>query len=123
MIFKIMTMVVFIAEVIIAYTLVKKLFELDKLILQTDSLITEAKPGIKDVTTLIRKISAQCVELSNDFVEKIRKQRDESVVSQLNKIIITIILLRLNSKIIRKIMRSRQFRFLSRGLSLLKYVV
>jgi hypothetical protein len=118
-----MTAVVFAAEMIIAYTLVKKLLEIDKLILQTNDTLTEIKPGLRDVEYLIKKISAQLVELSYDFVAKIRKKRDDSIMFQLNKIIIAILLIRFNSKFIRKIMRSKHFRLLSKGLSLLKYMV
>jgi len=123
MIFKLLTTIVFISEIIIAYTLISKLVYADRMILQINENIEAMRPGIKDVGDLIKKISAQCVEFSNDFVNDIIKKRDESIINQLNKLIIAILLLRLNSKFIKKILKSKHFKLLSKGLSLLKYMV
>ena len=123
MIFNIMTAVVFLAELIIAYTIIKKLLEIDKIVLKANEALTLINPGIKDIGCLIKKISAQCVEFSYDFVSKIRKKQEDSIISYLNKIIIAIILLKINSKFIRKIIRSKHFKMLTKGFSLLKYVV
>lgn len=123
MTFKILTAVVFIAEIIIAYTIITKLLAFDKLILEASETLSAMKPGIKDVGYLIKKISAQYVEFSEDFVSEIRKKRDDALVNNLNKILITVLLLRLNSKFLRKVIRSKHFKRLCKGLSILKYVV
>ena len=123
MLFKVLTVTVFIAELIIAYTLITKLMALDKLILEYNETFTAIKPGIRDVGYLIKKISSQMIEFSYDFVEKIKQEQENSVIRQLNKIVIMIILLRLNSKFIKKIVRSKHYKRICKGLSLLKYVV
>lgn len=123
MLLNVFTIIVFIAEIIIAVTLIRTLLKLDKKVLELDETIVELRPGIKDVGYLIKKISAQYVEFSEDFVSKIIKKRDESIFNQLNKILVVILLFKINSKFIRKVMRSKQFKLLSKGLSLLKYVV
>ena len=123
MLLKFFTILVFIAELIVAFTLIKKLLEFDKLILNANEIIVEAKSKIKEIGYLIKKISFQYVEFSYDFVAKVEEQRDKSIINQLNKIIIAILLLRMNSKFMRKIIRSKQFKLLSKGLSLLQYVV
>ena len=123
MLLNVFTIIVFIAEIIIAITLIRVLLKLDKKVLDIDETIVKLRPGIKDVGSIIRKISAQYVEFSEDFVLKIIKKRDESIFNQLNKILVVVLLLKINSKFIRKVMRSKQFKLLSKGLSLLKYVV
>ncbi len=123
MLLKFFTLLVFIAELIVAFTIIKKLLEFDKLILNANEIIVEAKSKIKEIGYLIKKISSQYVEFSYDFVAKVEEQRDKSIINQLNKIVIAIVLLRMNSKFMRKIIRSKQFKLLSKGLSLLQYVV
>lgn len=123
MIFNILTAVVFIAELIIAYTLIINLWRIDQKLLKWNNIICLAKSDIKDIGYLIKKISAQYIEFAYDFVAKIKEKRDNSIIANLNKIIITVVLLRLNSKLVRKIMRSKRFRLLSKGLSLFQYVL
>lgn len=123
MILKIFTALIFVAEIIVAYTILKKLFETDRAIIQANEIIAEAKSKVSDIGYLIKKISYQYVEMSYDFVEKIEEKRNQSAIKQLNKIIIAVLLLRLNSKFIKRIIRSKPFKLLSKGLSLLQYVV
>lgn len=123
MIYKFFTIIVFIAELIIAYTILSRLFILDKIIIQADENLTASKPSLKDISCLIRKISSQCVEFSEDFVADIKSKRDEFTLKQLNKLIIAIVLLKMNSKLINKLRRSKLVKRISRGLSLLQLVV
>ncbi len=123
MIFKIMTTIVFIAEIIVAYTILKKLLAFDKLVIRTNEALMGIKPEISYIGCLIKKISAQYVEFAYDFAEKIHVKSDEAIVTQLGKLVIAITLLRFNSKLIRKILISKPFKMLRKGLSLLKYVV
>lgn len=123
MLFKVLTATVFIAELIITYTIVSKFIALDKLVLEYNQTLTALKPGIRDVGDLIKKISYQMIEFSYDFVAKIKQKQADSVINQLNKIVIMLILLRLNSKFIKKIVRSKHYKRLCKGLSLIKYVI
>ena len=123
MTFKILTAIVFIAEIIISYTIFKKLLEIDKIILQTSETVVAVKPGMKDVGYLIKQISAQFVEFAYDFVSKIEKKRDDSIYGYLNKIVIALILLKINSKFLKKLLRSKHFKRLCKGFSMLKYMV
>lgn len=123
MIFNILTATVFIAELIIACSIIRLLYILDNKILQANETIVELKPGIKDVGYLIKKISAQYVEFAYDFVLKIKQKRDDSIFSYLNKIIITLFIFKINSKFIKKIILSRGFRRLKKALLLLEYMV
>ena len=123
MLLNIETIIVFIAEIIIAYTLITKLILLDKSILRINGTLSELNPGIRDVSVLIRKISAQYVEFAREFEEKIINKRNNSLINQLNKILIALLLMKLNVGFIKKIRKSKHFKILSKGLSMLKYVV
>jgi len=119
----IFTALIFIAELIITYSLMKLLIRADKAILNGNNTILTIKPGIKDICLLIRKISEQLVEFSYDIVPKIVQKRDKVVIKFVRKLIITIILLKFNFKIIKNFLRSKPYKILSKGFSLLKYVV
>lgn len=123
MVYKIFTTIVFIAEIIIAYTLLSRLFIFDKLILKADENLTAMKPSLADCGQIIRKISAQCVEFSEDLVSDFKMKRDEIALKQLNKLLVAILLLRLNSKFINKLRRSKLIKRIGRGLSLLQLMV
>lgn len=123
MIFKIFTAVVFIAEIIIAYTVINKLIYFDKAVLKINKEISDTKSSVKDVCNLVKKISEQCVEFSNYFVSKINEKRDETIIRQLNKILLTLLLLKINLKFVKKLKRSKLIKHIGRGLSLLQLVV
>ncbi len=123
MVYKIFTAIVFIAEIIIAYTIFSKLVMLDKLILKADKVLTYSKLSLKEISRLISQISAQCVEFAEDFALDFKTKRDEIALKQLNKLILTIILIKMNSKFINRIRRSKLVKRISRGLSLLQLVI
>ena len=123
MLLNIATAVVFIAEIIIAYTLVRRLFLLDKSILHINTVMSGINPEIRDIAVLLKKISAQYVEFAREFEIKIINKRNDSVINQLNKLLVALLLMKLNFKFIKKIRKTKPFRILSKGLSLLKYVV
>lgn len=123
MVYKIFTAIVFIAEIIIAYTIFSKLVMLDKLILKADKALTYSKLSLKEISRLISQISAQCVEFAEDFALDFKTKRDEIALKQLNKLILTIILIKMNSKFINRIRRTKLVKRISRGLSLLQLVI
>ena len=123
MVYKIFTAIVFIAEIIIAYTIFSKLVMLDKLILKADKVLTYSKLSLKEISRLISQIAAQCVEFAEDFALDFKTKRDEIALKQLNKLILTIILIKMNSKFINRIRRSKLVKRISRGLSLLQLVI
>lgn len=123
MIYKIFTTIVFIAELIIAYAIVTKLYALDKAIINANELLISAKPSLRDICYIVKKISAQCVDFANDFVAELNKKCEDFAINQLNKILLALILLKMNSKFIKKLRRSKIVKRISRGLSLLQIVV
>ena len=106
MIFKIFTAVVFIAELIIAYTAVTKLLAADRAILKATDTVEKINPSVKEVGCLVKNISEQFVEFSDDFVEKVNDKKDDTVIRLFNKILITVLLLKINSKFLNKSKRT-----------------
>ena len=76
MLYTILISIVFIAELIIATASIQNLLRLDKIIINADETVTAATPGIKDISELIRKISEQSIELSENFVQKIKDKEE-----------------------------------------------
>ncbi len=123
MIYKIFTTIVFIAELIIAYSVIIKLYALDKAIINANELLISAKPSLRDICYIVKKISAQCVDFANDLVAEFKKKQEDFAINQLNKILLALILLKMNSKFIKKLRRSKIVKRISRGLSLLQLVI
>ena len=123
MLYTFLITVVFIAELIIVVSIITALFRIDKLLLSLNTTIDEAKSGVKDIFILMNKISEQCVELSEDFVSKIKEKEEDIALKQLNKLLIAILLLKLNSKAIRKFNRSKWGKTLKRGFAFVQSMV
>ena len=123
MLYNFLITVVFIAELIIVVSIITALFRIDKLLLSLNTTIDEAKSGVKDIFILMNKISEQCVELSEDFVSKIKEKEEDIALKQLNKLLIAILLLKLNSKAIRKFNRSKWGKTLKRGFAFVQSMV
>ena len=123
MICKLFTVIVFIAELIICFLLLSRLIKFDNYLINLDKTLDSLKPSIKDIGYLVKKISAQYVEFAEDFVYKFTKKKDEFAIRQLNKILLAIILLKINSKFIKKLRRSKLLKGISKVLSLFQLVV
>lgn len=123
MIYTFLISLVFIAEIIITITIIQNLFKLDKAILSLNETITLAKSGIKDIAVLSKNISFQIVELANKFVHKIKNRQEDMILRQLSKILLTLILFKINSKTINKFRKSRYSKTLAKGLSFLENMV
>ena len=123
MIFTILITIVFIAEIIISVAIINYLIKFDKLILDLNNIIELAKPGIKDVSELVCKISGQFVELSEDSVADFKSNQEKFALKQLSKLLAALVLWKFNSKLITRIRKSKLTKLLSKGLSLLEFVV
>lgn len=123
MLYTFLISIVFIAEIIILFALIAALIRVDKALISLDKTVTDTRPGIKDISELVHKISEQCVELSEDFVEKIKEKEEDAAIRQLNKLLVAILLWKINSKAIRKFNRSRFGRNLKRGFAFVQSMV
>lgn len=123
MIFTIFTTIVFIAEVIIAFTILSKLIKFDKWILSTNNLIVEATPKIKDICQLCQGISVQLTEISSIFVENLKEQRNKIILAKVKGLIALILFWSINIKVVKKFRKSKIIKTAIKGLSLLENMV
>ena len=123
MVYTILISIVFIAELIITITIIQNLLRLDKAILEFNNTITEIRPGIKDVSELSRKISEQWQILAEDFVEKTKRNSEDIMLKHLSKILMSILILNLNFKIVKKFRKSKVTKMFMKGWSFLENMV
>lgn len=123
MLFKIFTTIVFIAELIIAYTIISKLVQFDKMILENNAFVVEANPKIKEITRLVRKISDQIAELVPMYVEKLKELRNKIMLKKLESLIALTLFWSINIKVLKKIRKSKILKTIVKGLSVLQSVI
>ena len=123
MIFTLFTAIVFVSQVIIAFTIIFHLIKMDKEIKYWNNFLTEAKPKIIDIMVLAREISVQMTELAPAFVEKLITIRNNIIRSRIETLISMILFWSLNFKIAKKIKKSKIFKLSMKGLSLLQNVI
>lgn len=123
MIFTFLISIVFIAELIIAIALLKILFNLDKKVLEINLKLVNSKDSINEVCILARKISVQLKILSQDFVDKIKDKSENILLKNLSKILISVVLLNLNFKVVKKMRKSKLVKTLAKGFNLIENMV
>ena len=123
MIYTFLITIVFIAEIIIAFALIKTLITIDKKICNLDETITLAKPSVTDIADLMRKISEQVKELTSENIEKFKNYQEEVALRTLSKMLIAIVLVKANIKTINKFRKSKLGKTLAKGLSILENMV
>lgn len=123
MVYTILISIVFVAELIIANAIIQTLVKFDKKILSLDTTITEITPGIKDVSSLIKKISEQWVILAQDFVNKAKRDSEDLLLKQFSKILVGLLVLSLNFKFVKRIRKSKITKTVVKGWSLIENMV
>ena len=119
----ILFIIVFIAELIIAQYAIANLLKLDKKITGFNKLIEDSKESITDISELSYKISEQIVELAENFRDEFKKQQEDNLYKFLNKLLIMILLYRINIKPLKKFRKSKVGKTLMKGFSLLQSMV
>lgn len=123
MIFTFLISIVFIAELIITIALLKILFNLDKKVLEINLKLVNSKDSINEVCILAREISVQLKILSQDFVDKIKDKSENILLKNLSKILISVVLLNLNFKVVKKMRKSKLVKTLAKGFNLIENMV
>ncbi len=123
MIFTFLITIVFIAEIIIAISVILNLLRLDKAVLNLSETIEVINPEVKEICTLGRKISSQLKELSQRFTEKVKDEREKFLTDKLVSVLLGALVWKMNIKAIKKFRRTKLAKTLSRGLSLLQIVI
>ena len=96
---------------------------MDKALIELNETVLLAQPGIKDIANLSKNISEQVVEISEQIVKKIKQEQEDAVLKQLSKLLMAILLLKINSKAVNRFRKSKVAKLLGRGLSLLENMV
>lgn len=112
MIFTFLISIVFVAELIITITILLALKRIGKKVRNLNLTLSYIKPSLKEVCVLVRKISGQMVEFTEGFIER---QKD-NLLTHVARVLLGVLFLR-------RFKKSKAFRLISRGLSLLEIVV
>ena len=123
MVYTFLISVVFIAELIIAITIIQNLLRLDNVVLELDNKLSSKKLDIKEISELMRKISEQWKILAQDFVDKTKRDAEEILLRNLSKMLVGLLVLNLNFKFVNKIRKSKVTKTLAKGLSFLENMV
>ena len=99
MLFYILISIVFIAELVIAISLILHFIKLSKMFRMYNSILEEAKPQIKSITETGRKISEQLTELTPIFVDNIKNAVIKLVISNLKSALTGFLLLTIRQRL------------------------
>ena len=89
MLFVILISIVFVAELIIACTVIINLIKLDRQINEAAEFLEEANPKLRELLDIVKEISGQVLELIPIWIENLKKERDKIILSQVKSLIST----------------------------------
>lgn len=123
MILTIFTFIVFISQLIIAFTLIFWLFKFDKFIQEKNLYLEKSMTKISNIAKLVRGISEQLTELTPIWVENFYRFRDKIILSKLEGLLSAILFLHINTKVMYKIKKSKFLKAIFKGLSLVNNMI
>ena len=123
MIFTILIIIVFIAELIIGFALIMNLIKFDCRINKLNQDLLLIQPSLEEVCELVKAISFQIKEMAAEYRDEVLKRREEMSVRLISKLLAGILLWKINLKLIRKIRKSKITKTLAKGLTLLQIMV
>ena len=123
MVFKILISIVFIAELIIAFSIIFQLVKFDRAINKTIIYLEKTNPKINELLDLFHKISGQILELIPIWLENIKEKRDEIILMQAKSLMSTILFWCINIKVIKRIAKTRFAKAAWKGLTLIRNVI
>ncbi|MBO5738357.1 hypothetical protein J6R97_03360 [bacterium] len=123
MVYTILISIVFIAELIIAITVIQNILKLDKAIINLNEKITALKPSILDISMLTRKISEQLEIISQDIFDKAKENAENIFLKQFSKALLGMLVVRFNFKLVKNIRKSKIAKIVTKSLSILENMV
>ena len=123
MVFVILISIVFVAELIIAFSVITNLVKFDKRIKRAAQFLEEAEPRLKELLVVVQKISAQILELIPVWLATLRQERDKIILNQAKSLISTILFWSINIKVINRIRKSKLAKAVWQGLTLVQNVI
>ncbi len=123
MVFTILIAIVFIAELIIAFTIIWNLVKFDKMLINLDNVIEKAKPEIKSIAELVRKISEQVLELTGVYIDRLKEGGKKILLKNAESLIAGILFWGINIKLAKKFKKSKFFKTAQKGFALIQNVI
>lgn len=123
MVFVILISIVFVAELIIAFSVITNLIKFDKRIKRAAQFLEEAEPRLKELLVVVQKISAQILELIPVWLATLRQERDKIILNQAKSLISTILFWSINIKIIKRLRKTKIVKAVWKGLTLVQNVI
>lgn len=123
MVYTILISIVFIAELIIAITVIQNILKLDKAVIILNERITALKPSILDISMLTRKISEQLEIISQDIFDKAKENAENIFLKQFSKALLGMLVVRFNFKLVKNIRKSKIAKIVTKSLSILENMV
>lgn len=123
MVFTILITIVFIAELIIAFSILSWLIKLDKRVLDINLEFKEIKSKIIDIMQLCKAISEQIVELTPIWVDNFKERLKELALKQTESLMSGLLFWCINIRVIKKLRQNKVTKFISKGLSLIQNVI
>ena len=123
MVYTFLISIVFIAEIIIAISILKLLFDIDKKVINLSNTLENRQNCIKDICVLSKKISEQIKIISEDFVDKVKTRSEDMALKSLSKVLISLLVLNLNFKVVKKVRKSKITKTLVKGFNLLENMI
>ena len=123
MIFTFFITIVFIAELIIATSIILNLLKLNRISVDYDKFLYEIKPKVQSIFILGRKISEQFLELTPIWIKNFRNKKDAFILNQIKNLIVSVFLWKTNIKIIKKLRRNKFVKTALKSFTLLQNMV
>lgn len=123
MIYTFLISIVFIAELIIAYTIIINLIRLDRFVNCLNNTILRCKNSIFEVCVLVRKISKQFIVLAEDFKDNVESKTEGFLLESLSKVMLSVLILRFNLKFLNKIFKLKSTKLLLKAFLMLENMI
>jgi len=123
MIFTLFTIIVFISQLVILIAAIVWLLKVDKQLNNASSFLDEAKPKIKDISTLAHGISEQMTELAPMWVDNFKSLGTKLLLGRLESLISLFFFWGINKKVTGLLKKSKFLKIVSKGLSFVSHVV
>ncbi len=123
MLFYFFITIVFISQLIIAATLIVVLVKIDCKINQINKSINGSRFKIKDICSLIQKISEQLKDLSEIFVEKFEEEKEKITLEVFKSLMSMILFWSINIKVAKRLKKSKILKAAWKGLTLVQNMI
>lgn len=123
MIFTFLISIVIIAEIIIMWAILVKLYNLNKNVITINNMLIEAKQEIKEILLLIENVTEQILKIIKNYINKLKENQEIAIINKINKILLTLFIWKLNNKLVKKIRKNKTFKIFMKGFALIQNMI